>query len=506
MRYLLFLFCIAISYQTIAQKQLVDYSAQELEVQKKEAVSKDNMADAAVYKKALDIRIQLDLAVQTEDYAKAANLKNQLKNLSLNDNKNLAKTNKLNEDLKKAVAAEDYVKAAELKKQIETVNNGSNNGAVSTSNALVGAIPTIEFINQVYFWDKATNTIRNLEYDTPEIKTSASGGFGYAQATSFWVVSGTRSDVTINLNETSSFIVKVTPGLNPIDLFRLVKFQILGKRNPSRHMAAYTSSSAAYAGSSTKERHDNDIVINYNKLDEGHYEITVNGKLVPGEYTFFGLGKMYSFSINSSSSTYNSANSNAMRKSENVTNSTATTSYSKYDIYKESNITWYGVDFSLFTFTHSKKLGQESDLLKLLNKWQNHYEKEIPITSYKRWLGKVNLSVDKEISENLYKTNIKQNWISSDYQDVGVTEMQNHLKNYDSNGKGMGLVLFPELFNEDKDNYTVEFVWFDIETKAVIHSQKISGRGHGGSSLMGWGDALTQATKAYIDEYYKKEK
>ncbi len=70
----------------------------------------------------------------------------------------------------------------------------------------------------------------------------------------------------------------------------------------------------------------------------------------------------------------------------------------------------------------------------------------------------------------------------------------------------MGLVLFPELFNEDRDNYTVEFVWFDIETKAVVHTQKISGRGHGGATLAGWGDALTQATKTYIDQYYKKEK
>ena len=68
------------------------------------------------------------------------------------------------------------------------------------------------------------------------------------------------------------------------------------------------------------------------------------------------------------------------------------------------------------------------------------------------------------------------------------------------------MVLIPEQFNEDRDNYTVEFVWFDVSSKAIIHNQKISGRAHGGATQAGWRDALIDATKNYIDQFYKKEK
>ncbi|MBP7809006.1 MAG: UvrB/UvrC motif-containing protein [Bacteroidia bacterium] len=341
-----------ISIQSFSQKQIVDYTLPELEQKKKEAVEKDNMSDAAVYKNAISLRTQLDAAKNAEDFEKAASLKEQLKKLKVNSNtnQNADKIKKLEDEIKVAVAAEDYAKASALKKELSvlkgdnsTAKSGTSDGntekikkletdidkAVAVEdyakasalkkelNALKGgsssanekssttevntsgsSVPAIEFVHQVYYWDKGNNSIKALEYDTPEMKTATSGGFGYAKATSFWVIQGPTSDVVLSSSKNNSFLVRIGEGSNPVDLFRLVRFEIKGKNNPGRHMAGFTSTSAAFAGGSTSERHDNDVPINFNKVKDGYYEIVVSGSMVPGEYTFYGLGKMYSFSLN----------------------------------------------------------------------------------------------------------------------------------------------------------------------------------------------------------------
>jgi hypothetical protein len=498
----------SLSFCSFAQKPLADCSLEELQQQKGDAVAQNKMYDTAVYTKAINLRTQMDAATKTEDFTKAATLKQQLKSLKLISPGDVEKINKLEEEIKKAVAAEDYAKAGELKKQVEILKGNkppetlkSENTKKSVSNSAAVTIPAVEFVNQVYFWNKEENSVKSLEYDTPELKTETNVGFGYAQATSFWCVQGTESDVRLTMDDNSSFILKVAPGVNPVDLFRFVKFEILGKISPSRHMAAYTSTSAAYAGSSTKERREHDIPVSYKKLDESYYEVVPNGRLSAGEYTFYGLGKMFSFSLGRSFVS-NAPPANTDNQKSSSTGD-YTSKYNKNDIYNESNVTWFGVDFSLFTYTFMRKEGKEAELLKHIDAWQRVYDKEVPDKKLAQWLKKPGLREDKDNVESLYRTMIKPNWINSDNHDVSMGEIQNQLGNYKTGARGIGLVLIPELFNEDKNNYVMEFVWFDIDSKTIITSQKIYGKGSGGATLSGWNDAMTAATKMYVDKFYR---
>jgi hypothetical protein len=498
------LFLLFITFYSQAQKQISEYSISELQEKKNEAVANNNADNAAVYTKALEIRSQMDAAVKAEDYAKAGSLKEQLKSLKVLSAQDNEKIKALEAEIKVAVAEEKYDRAAALKNDIENIRGVKTpTSPEQTGNKTVSAsssIPSIEFVNQVYFWNKNDNSIKTLEYNTPEIKTQTNVGFGYAQATSFWAIPGTKSDVILTSEANTSFIIKVSPGVNPIDLFRLVRFEILGKVNPCRHMAAYTSTSAAYTGGSTNERRDNDIAISFQKLDDaGNYEVVVNGRLSPGEYTFFGLGKMYSFSLQN---TY--SNNTQLQKNQSL--SSASTSYTKRDIYSEANITWFGVDFSLFNYVFERKSNAEEALAPHIPKLQKHYAADIPSSKFMHWMAKNSFMNDKEYAESLYKTHINPDWITGIPRTVNESDIQNHLMNYKSGLKGIGLVLLPEEFNQDRANYTVEFVWFDIETKAVIHSQKIIEKGapHGG--LASWDPILVDATKTYIDKFYKREK
>ncbi len=328
MKKLFFSICICLSFKCIAQKQIADYTLEELQKQQTEAVANNKIYDTEVFNKAITLRTQMDAATKAEDFTKAAALKEQLKALKLLSSADLAKINKLDEEIKKAVDAKDYAKAEQLKNQQEIIKG---NKMVTPATPVSNSTPT--------------------EYYAPNSNTA------------------------------------------PV---------------------------------------------------------------------------------------------------------------SKNSIYNEADITWFGADFSLFTYTFVRKEGKENELLKHINTWQKGYGKEVPAAKLKGWLKKKYVASDEDFVQNLYKTKLKQNWISSDYHDVSNAEIQEHLKNYNSNGKGIGLVLIPELFNEDRNNYTVEFVWFDIATKSIIDTQKITGKGSGGGTLSGWIDAMLDATKTYVDKFYKR--
>ena len=55
-----------------------EYSIEELNQEKTEAAKVEDYAKAAIYKKAADLKTQLDEAVVAEDYDSAANLKAEL--------------------------------------------------------------------------------------------------------------------------------------------------------------------------------------------------------------------------------------------------------------------------------------------------------------------------------------------------------------------------------------------------------------------------------------------
>jgi len=514
--WILVIFMMIINF-TYAQKGLADYSKAELEQKKIEAEKKEDKDDVNLYTKALDLRISIDKAIASEDYESAAKYKSQLVKLSQGPDKE--KIKQLEAELQKAVAAENYEKAAQLKKQIEAEKSGNTIQQFSSSSTDIkqpaaaitsGTIPSVEFYNQVYIWDKSKSATFPLETDTPELKTSSYGGFGYAQATSFWVINGTKSDVSINSNMPISFILKTAPGMNPVDLFRLVKFQILGKTSPSRHMAAFTSQAAAFAGSSTNERRENDVPVTFKKLDEGVYEIIITNQLNAGEYTFYGLGKMYSFSVENSFANNPDVEIRVSGLENNnadyYSSANVSTNYTLSSIYSESNVTWYGVDFSLFRFMFPAKVGQEAALYKYIDAWQNLYSKEVTLQNLKRWLKKPGMVEQTSNVKTLYQQNLTNPWIVADYIQANYLNdliLQKHLKTYTTNSTGLGLVMIPAFFNQKSDNIQVKFVWFDNASKAIVHVQNLTVNAKAGASLTShWGTALVDATKMYVDKYY----
>lgn len=297
---LITLVLLTISQVSIGQSKN-DVRLKQLPVLIQKAVDGEDFQKAADLKKEEGLRFDMKKALYDEDYAKAAQLSNQIKMTSGEGTSN--KITSLEKELDQAINSEDYGRASQIKKQIEALKNGSSsNQTISATQIVSGNIlDQLEFINQVYYYDKSEGRAIPLEKGKPEIKSSTKAVPGYAQSTSYYVIDGVRSPVRFSGVAGHSFIVKTTPGVDPSDTFRLVKFEILGRKTPQRHMAAFTATGSGWgwgSGGSSGQISKFDVPIEFKKIENGVYEIILQQSLEKAEYTFYLPNKMYAFGIN----------------------------------------------------------------------------------------------------------------------------------------------------------------------------------------------------------------
>lgn len=156
------------------------------------------------------------------------------------------------------------------------------------------------FNNQPYVIDRASGQIVQLEKGTPEIKTSTVAAPFYASSSSSWMMKGDRSNVRLSSNGGFSFVVKIAPGLDPLDYVKLVRFDLLqrSRRDPAkdRHMPSMKTT-GSWGGASSEQVTENNIRLEINRLADGVYEVIPKDPIGPNEYAFYIMHKFYAFGI-----------------------------------------------------------------------------------------------------------------------------------------------------------------------------------------------------------------
>lgn len=156
------------------------------------------------------------------------------------------------------------------------------------------------FNNQPYVIDRASGQIVQLEKGTPEIKTSTVAAPFYASSSSSWMMKGDHSNVRLSSNGGFSFVVKIAPGLDPLDYVKLVRFDLLqrSRRDPAkdRHMPSMKTT-GSWGGASSEQVTENNIRLEINRLADGVYEVIPKDPIGPNEYAFYIMHKFYAFGI-----------------------------------------------------------------------------------------------------------------------------------------------------------------------------------------------------------------
>jgi hypothetical protein len=181
--------------------------------------------------------------------------------------------------------------------------------------------------------------------------------------------------------------------------------------------------------------------------------------------------------------------------------------YSESDIYSDDFDTyWMGLDFSLFKLTDIKFLGRDDELSKYIPAWQKIFLTEIPMSTLQRWFYKRNFKDYRLIGQAMYNEHLNSTWISTEANSITEDDITVHLKNYPLKNSGIGLVFMVENLNKTNKVMSGYFVWFNMTSKEIILSERVSGRPSHGSMSSYWGKSFIPATKLYIDYFYKKER
>lgn len=189
--------------------------------------------------------------------------------------------------------------------------------------------------------------------------------------------------------------------------------------------------------------------------------------------------------------------------SNNLVISSVSSNLTKNAIYYSSSI-WLGLDFSLFTYVSRKKIGEEQKHYKYINAWQKEFGKAVPEKKLAHWLGKPMFMDESYNVENLYQQNLSSQWIQESSNYLSPDKIQKQLQSYKSNNHGLALVFIPGIFNETEGQLSLNVVWFDMDTKTIVHLQEVSVK-TGPATMTGrWLDGLVEATKVYVDKYYRK--
>lgn len=156
------------------------------------------------------------------------------------------------------------------------------------------------YLNQPYVVDRSSGQIVELERGEPEIKTSSVAAPFYASSSSSWMMEGESSPVRLKSSGGFNFVVKIAPGMDPRDILKLVRFDLMkrSRRDPARdrHMPSIKTT-GSWGGASSEQVTENDVEISTKRLADGVYEIIPTGGIASGEYAFYIMHKFYAFGI-----------------------------------------------------------------------------------------------------------------------------------------------------------------------------------------------------------------
>jgi len=143
-------------------------------------------------------------------------------------------------------------------------------------------IPIPEFVNEVYYYDKANTILIPLEKANAEMKNKMKliGGGSAAYA-----IGGDKSATRIN-PEGASFVITMSAGsmMDPAMTINLYRFESRKGRREAA-MSQYSSMGGGQKGG-------NAVEIKFKRVKEGTFEIIIIGNLVKGEYGFINSYSM----------------------------------------------------------------------------------------------------------------------------------------------------------------------------------------------------------------------
>jgi len=178
----------------------------------------------------------------------------------------------------------------------------------------------------------------------------------------------------------------------------------------------------------------------------------------------------------------------------------------KSDIVKNiETIFYYGVDFSHVRVSDGPKVSRSLEYSKVYpSAWIAYLEKEMVHNGYIQGVLRKKGFYYKQ--DEIYAVSIKvvPNFIIGQRYSFTFDTIKNAIKEYDLHQKsGVGLVLIPEVFNKPEENAKTWIVFFDIQSREILWSTKVTGNCKHMGYTAHWGSGVIDGFKDFIRNKYR---
>ncbi len=151
------------------------------------------------------------------------------------------------------------------------------------------------------------------------------------------------------------------------------------------------------------------------------------------------------------------------------------------DVFKSTEITWYGLDFSNIRLIGALGFTDPYDIkTRFFNSWNNLVIGEPDKYDLKDFFSKSNIEIDLDVVKERNTLPDESSLVI--YQNYSISEekVREILSDYKSNGKeGVGLVFVMESFNKMEEIGHMWVTFFDMSNGNVLFTKHMSGKARG---------------------------
>ncbi len=181
-------------------------------------------------------------------------------------------------------------------------------------------------------------------------------------------------------------------------------------------------------------------------------------------------------------------------------------SQSVEDVFESNEVVWFGLDFS-----NAKMVGPEGFrdpdevVRRFFRSWNSLVPNESNKYDIKKFFRKENVEYDLSVVTKRNSDVDPDELVIESFEthEISKETIQSIISEYETEKSGLGLVFIIETFNKTEDIGTMYVTFFDIDTKKVLLSKKMSGESGGFGLRNYWARSYYNVMMDCEDEYLK---
>ncbi len=181
---------------------------------------------------------------------------------------------------------------------------------------------------------------------------------------------------------------------------------------------------------------------------------------------------------------------------------------SDYQLFNSETMVWYGIDFS-----HAKLIGTDGftnpDDIKgrFFASWNNLVISEPDKYEIRKFFKKSKVILNLETVEAINQKIDVGKMVTNQNYNLTKEEIPDIVRNYSGNeNSGLGVVFIVEAFNKITQTGYIYVTFFDIATKKIILSEKLSGEARGMGLRNYWAGCIFEVMETSQSKHHRWRK